>query len=132
MFAMIGTDRALASVVGEATKLRTFVEGADRVGAERAEAHCGNIEDRCLIGLPASIAADQDTKAGGIGHRHGPRRVRDELIAILINVDEGAESTIADFVFGERSEEHTSELQSLMRISYAVFCLKKNNKKNTL
>src|SRR3546814_8674615 len=27
--------------------------------------------------------------------------------------------------FGARSEEHTSELQSLMRISYAVFCLKK-------
>src|SRR3546814_9788793 len=33
-----------------------------------------------------------------------------------------------------RSEEHTSELQSLMRTSYAVFCLKKkiNNKKNTI
>src|SRR3546814_7721855 len=29
---------------------------------------------------------------------------------------------------GTRSEEHTSELQSLMRISYAVFCLKKNQK----
>src|SRR3546814_9671628 len=29
-----------------------------------------------------------------------------------------------------RSEEHTSELQSLMRISYAVFCLKKKNKAN--
>src|SRR3546814_1209120 len=29
---------------------------------------------------------------------------------------------------GDRSEEHTSELQSLMRISYAVFCLKKKNK----
>src|SRR3546814_8420866 len=29
---------------------------------------------------------------------------------------------------GERSEEHTSELQSLMRISYAVFCLKKKKK----
>src|SRR3546814_4247229 len=29
---------------------------------------------------------------------------------------------------GVRSEEHTSELQSLMRISYAVFCLKKKNK----
>src|SRR3546814_2791631 len=28
----------------------------------------------------------------------------------------------------DRSEEHTSELQSLMRISYAVFCLKKNKK----
>src|SRR3546814_7647546 len=33
---------------------------------------------------------------------------------------------------GSRSEEHTSELQSLMRISYAVFCLKKNNKANTV
>src|SRR3546814_10516155 len=30
-----------------------------------------------------------------------------------------------------RSEEHTSELQSLMRISYAVFCLKKKTQKNT-
>src|SRR3546814_8261512 len=31
-------------------------------------------------------------------------------------------------VVSERSEEHTSELQSLMRISYAVLCLKKNNR----
>src|SRR3546814_2408640 len=31
-----------------------------------------------------------------------------------------------------RSEEHTSELQSLMRISYAVFCLKKKNSQNKL
>src|SRR3546814_5245201 len=31
---------------------------------------------------------------------------------------------------GERSEEHTSELQSLMRISYAVFCLKKKTSNN--
>src|SRR3546814_4125748 len=31
----------------------------------------------------------------------------------------------------QRSEEHTSELQSLMRISYAVFCLKKKNKTKT-
>src|SRR3546814_7178647 len=30
-------------------------------------------------------------------------------------------------ISGHRSEEHTSELQSLMRISYAVFCLKKKN-----
>src|SRR3546814_5688487 len=34
-------------------------------------------------------------------------------------------------VFGYRSEEHTSELQSLMRISYAVFCLKKKNSLTT-
>src|SRR3546814_3693556 len=31
-------------------------------------------------------------------------------------------------LIADRSEEHTSELQSLMRISYAVFCLKKKNK----
>src|SRR3546814_2892063 len=50
-----------------------------------------------------------------------------------------SEAFVASF-FGEinslegRSEEHTSELQSLMRISYAVFCLKKkkyNNHQNT-
>src|SRR3546814_2203419 len=32
----------------------------------------------------------------------------------------------------QRSEEHTSELQSLMRISYAVFCLKKKKTKHTI
>src|SRR3546814_10008835 len=37
-------------------------------------------------------------------------------------------SRLLDRMFGGRSEEHTSELQSLMRISYAVFCLKKKNK----
>src|SRR3546814_1505122 len=51
---------------------------------------------------------------------------------------EVAVRAVGEVVFGEdqrgafahvRSEEHTSELQSLMRISYAVFCLKK--KKNT-
>src|SRR3546814_8862317 len=41
---------------------------------------------------------------------------------VTIEVDAGQAS---------RSEEHTSELQSLMRISYAVFCLKKKTKKNT-
>src|SRR3546814_6053759 len=34
--------------------------------------------------------------------------------------------------FDQRSEEHTSELQSLMRISYAVFCLKKNTNTSTI
>src|SRR3546814_16823374 len=34
-------------------------------------------------------------------------------------------------MFGSRSEEHTSELQSLMRISYAVFCLKKKTYNTT-
>src|SRR3546814_3780449 len=37
-----------------------------------------------------------------------------------------------DCLVGIRSEEHTSELQSLMRISYAVFCLKKNKQRTTI
>src|SRR3546814_9107931 len=40
--------------------------------------------------------------------------------------------TLAESVVQRRSEEHTSELQSLMRISYAVFCLKKKNKEHTI
>src|SRR3546814_6900198 len=46
-----------------------------------------------------------------------------ERAPVLAGLDEGE----AD----PRSEEHTSELQSLMRISYAVFCLKKKKKTNT-
>src|SRR3546814_6362096 len=45
-------------------------------------------------------------------------------------VAHGATGKGNDQVRFERSEEHTSELQSLMRISYAVFCLKKK-KRNT-
>src|SRR3546814_5588992 len=45
-------------------------------------------------------------------------------------VDARAPFPVGDtLVTTKRSEEHTSELQSLMRISYAVFCLKKTNQK---
>src|SRR3546814_9203981 len=47
---------------------------------------------------------------------------RDQSLSLI------AEAGIASFL--SRSEEHTSELQSLMRLSYAVFCLKKNNQQN--
>src|SRR3546814_8415335 len=47
----------------------------------------------------------------------------------LARLAEAADGDFGDDLFqhrgGDRSEEHTSELQSLMRISYAVFCLKK-------
>src|SRR3546814_3938416 len=43
----------------------------------------------------------------------------------FLNVGEVAAGTLT--IADGRSEEHTSELQSLMRISYAVFCLKKKN-----
>src|SRR3546814_10508559 len=53
---------------------------------------------------------------------------------VAVGVGVGSGSTTGGTTAGgvPRSEEHTSELQSLMRISYAVFCLKKkkNNKKN--
>src|SRR3546814_8185760 len=45
------------------------------------------------------------------------------------SVPEIIEALLGEFEF-KRSEEHTSELQSLMRISYAVFCLKKKNDTN--
>src|SRR3546814_7650544 len=44
--------------------------------------------------------------------------------------EDASRSTIPDDGQHQRSEEHTSELQSLMRISYAVFCLKKKKKRN--
>src|SRR3546814_5665449 len=60
---------------------------------------------------------------------------RAELVDILqdgpeLNAVAGhqAHGAFDGFKAAERSEEHTSELQSLMRISYAVFCLKKKNK----
>src|SRR3546814_8148418 len=61
--------------------------------------------------------------AADVLHDAKAKRIRIET-AILAGIEHGLMRHI-----GMRSEEHTSELQSLMRISYAVFCLKK--KKNT-
>src|SRR3546814_3002031 len=54
-----------------------------------------------------------------------------ETISVDKWVDEAGEEGHVQLSEVDRSEEHTSELQSLMRISYAVFCLKKKNKQNT-
>src|SRR3546814_3604929 len=65
--------------------------------------------------------------------------IDDGLAGALIEAGLRVDQTVAadlgplvhDDAFGAvRSEEHTSELQSLMRISYAVFCLKKKNENN--
>src|SRR3546814_4954990 len=45
--------------------------------------------------------------------------IRNDMVVLPRNV--------SPHLYEKRSEEHTSELQSLMRISYAVFCLKKKN-----
>src|SRR3546814_7522676 len=52
------------------------------------------------------------------------------LLSCIANEDEGTGVHFIDVSDRERSEEHTSELQSLMRISYAVFCLKKKTKQH--
>src|SRR3546814_1774008 len=67
--------------------------------------------DRARADADAAVVRDPD---GGhvLAHRHPRQPDRQRL--------EGG---------ADRSEEHTSELQSLMRISYAVFCLKKKNTK---
>src|SRR3546814_4941165 len=62
-----------------------------------------------------------------------PHTNRDQKIYFvpvgLLDDDPGIRGYAAHIFVG-RSEEHTSELQSLMRISYAVFCLKKKNNIN--
>src|SRR3546814_8259104 len=54
-------------------------------------------------------------------------------VGALVAANPGMPFTIGEIyrrlTTGDRSEEHTSELQSLMRISYAVFCLKKKTNK---
>src|SRR3546814_5497945 len=61
----------------------------------------------------------------------GYKRFKDYLLrhADLITLSEGVggDMVVSLREGASRSEEHTSELQSLMRISYAVFCLKKKN-----
>src|SRR3546814_5729147 len=64
--------------------------------------------------IEAIYAADDD----------GNRRVRTGLLSVA----RGQGKTVLAALL--RSEEHTSELQSLMRNSYAVFCLKKKTKQN--
>src|SRR3546814_5978227 len=56
----------------------------------------------------------------GVSIKAGARTAAAAVVAILSD----------RIVAAERSEEHTSELQSLMRISYAVFCLKKKRQQH--
>src|SRR3546814_10316702 len=60
------------------------------------------------------------------GYRGGPAQLPEELAGAGAV---GAQQIALQRVW-RRSEEHTSELQSLMRISYAVFCLKRKKSRN--
>src|SRR3546814_1609036 len=71
---------------------------------------------------PCAVAA---TSAG----RHDDLRALRHALAHVATQHLAQERHRDPPLLGQRSEEHTSELQSLMRISYAVFCLKKKNHK---
>src|SRR3546814_8380392 len=99
----------------------------------------------CLVHLLKACRRDElglrDAALLRVAYDAGCRR--SELVAILVqHIEKDAQGAGTLFLpssktdqAGEgawaylRSEEHTSELQSLMRISYAVFCLKKKKKK---
>src|SRR3546814_10563363 len=96
------------------------LEGDRRVAAARHEPPRRRIGGQPMLAQPVrsrepsqAVLAHQDERRPAIGADHRRR------------AGKGCE-----FLPG-RSEEHTSELQSLMRISYAVFCLKKKKYKLT-
>src|SRR3546814_9649431 len=69
-----------------------------------------------------------DLRAGDLARRGHASLLRIRLTRLAVSADSesiSAECNSEDADQAARSEEHTSELQSLMRISYAVFCLKK-------
>src|SRR3546814_3102134 len=83
----------------------------------------------CDPGRSARGAADQPARSlvGALAARGGGRCAPRPAACRRAARFAGARGPCRDG--GPRSEEHTSELQSLMRISYAVFCLKKKKKK---
>src|SRR3546814_9855270 len=78
--------------------------------------------------LPATGPACHQTRSIHHGHYRGVHQGPCSFSIILLRCNTNLRIKLAI----PRSEEHTSELQSLMRISYAVFCLKKKktNKQN--
>src|SRR3546814_4685098 len=112
------TRRARQGVIGGAT-----IIGLCRIslGARRARqcefARAAIIRGRRLrLGLAAHIAVEAVPGRAG---EDRCRRLREHRLALVALDFPACRAAIC------RSEEHTSELQSLMRISYAVFCLKK-------
>src|SRR3546814_9785409 len=106
---------------------RSGLEGVGRRGerAHRADLHGvaaevvgeGVVGERVDLCLVAPLLEVDEGVAGDVLREAGAEVAEDAALAV-----EGDEV---------RSEEHTSELQSLMRKSYAVFCLKKKNINNT-
>src|SRR3546814_1672566 len=100
---------------------------------EAGEHHAGIV----LRPLPRRVRiAARERAVAGEGELAAGRAVRplkDHLADALreSGMADAVDDDLPDRKLAFRSEEHTSELQSLMRISYAVFCLKKKTYKNT-
>src|SRR3546814_2043774 len=95
--------------------------GRDRIDLQRAARHFEHHVQEAVhvlevVARVAQRPAHRMAMAGG-GDR---RQLGDQA-------DRGEAALLRIVVVRVRSEEHTSELQSLMRISYSVFCLKKKN-----
>src|SRR3546814_9786094 len=85
--------------------------------------HFSNGRNLCVEGLPIVSLGNRGPDRLYFINMHGAGLIACPIRVIALpGGDEGAY-----FRACLRSEEHTSELQSLMRISYAVFCLKKKN-----
>src|SRR3546814_2511616 len=87
------------------------------------------------VGIAMGTGADVAIESAGVtlvkGDLNGIVRARRLAQATMRNIRQNLFFAFAYNAAGVRSEEHTSELQSLMRISYAVFCLKKKNNTKT-
>src|SRR3546814_7334089 len=93
--------------------------------AQEMQAKMGEMQERL-----AELEVDGAAGGGMIAVTlSGKGDVRSIKIDPSLLVPDEAE-ILEDLIAAARSEEHTSELQSLMRISYAVFCLKKKRDKN--
>src|SRR3546814_3070156 len=87
------------------------------------------IADRRGHRLDRITAGNHDDRHGHQGQRHTADKRSRAVIGEY--PQEHGEAQQAEYDGRHRSEEHTSELQSLMRSSYAVFCLKKKKKTHT-
>src|SRR3546814_5193774 len=88
---------------------------------------------RCAIGWISERSEPQpDRHRSGVGGKaFSPREADRGRADLAERFGRTGEKARPLHEIGDRSEEHTSELQSLMRISYAVFCLKKKKKTPT-
>src|SRR3546814_5598845 len=104
------------------------------LAAGDADGDAGVTRDEARACLARSFASIDTTGAGSLGYiaySDWAERFLGDPNALPspfeTDVDHDNRITLAELTTKIRSEEHTSELQSLMRISYAVFCLKKKN-----